>query len=195
MASDTTITKFRCPACDGLETQDIGGGGRQCLDCGSGMGALAAESVTLHVLTLELDDDDYRAVKAELDLREGRVLPDGDSNAIGAHIGECVRDIADYRALADRYREAEQAARRFYHADGTFEVLESAEAVVARRVEYAAQREALLAACEAALAYIAQCVEPSCNEGDELEDGTIDDGTAPEGNMLRAAIAKAKAAP
>lgn len=49
----------------------------------------------------------------------------------------------------------------------------------------------LLVACEKALEYIARCVEPSCDEGDELEDGTIHDGTTEEGNLLRAAIMKA----
>lgn len=49
----------------------------------------------------------------------------------------------------------------------------------------------LLAAARQALEYISRCVEPSCDEGDELEDGTIHKGTTPEGNALRAAIAKA----
>jgi hypothetical protein len=53
----------------------------------------------------------------------------------------------------------------------------------------------LLAACRSALAYISICVEPSCDEGDVLEDGSIHDGSTAEGNLLRDAITKATGAP
>lgn len=57
--------------------------------------------MALHRIELVLDDDDYRDLMAELELRKGRELPEGESNDAGAHVGEIVRDLRDYRDLYD----------------------------------------------------------------------------------------------
>ena len=60
-------------------------------------------------ITLELDDDDYATIMAEVELRRFQdaengesTMPDGDSDEIGAVIAEAIRDIDDYRAMYDR---------------------------------------------------------------------------------------------
>lgn len=50
----------------------------------------------------------------------------------------------------------------------------------------------LLAACKKALDFIEACVEPSCEEGDEIANGAIHEGNTEEGDALRAAIARAE---
>lgn len=49
----------------------------------------------MHRMTLELDDDDFRDITAELDRRTARDLPDGKSNTVGAHVAEIVRDYVE----------------------------------------------------------------------------------------------------
>lgn len=50
--------------------------------------------------TVELDEDDLRDVLEEIQARidRGDALPDGESCERGAHLGEIVRDLVDYRA-------------------------------------------------------------------------------------------------
>lgn len=56
-------------------------------------------------VALGLDADDARDLDKELSLRKGRIMPDGDSNEVGAHVGEIVRDLWEYRELTDVLRD------------------------------------------------------------------------------------------
>lgn len=61
-------------------------------------------------IVLNLDDEDYTTIQAEIELRlkrgaaicpenpEHAVIPDGTSNQAGALLAECVRDLEEYRA-------------------------------------------------------------------------------------------------
>lgn len=53
-------------------------------------------------VTLKLDADDYRDLMKEVKGRAGGIMPDGDSNDVGAHVGEIVRDLWEYRTLYER---------------------------------------------------------------------------------------------
>jgi hypothetical protein len=78
----------------------------------------------MRTMTLTLDDDDYDAIQKEIARRqlhrwpdddplgghvsridgvrrEGTILPDGDSDLVGAIFAECCRDLEEYRALYD----------------------------------------------------------------------------------------------
>lgn len=63
------------------------------------------------IITLQLDEDDYRDLQKEFAIRQlrrdadGINLPDGESNLPGAMIGEIVRDLWDYRDLFDAKRK------------------------------------------------------------------------------------------
>lgn len=60
-------------------------------------------------MTITLDEDDWDAVQTEIAERqrqsrvlwpgEPTVMPDGDSDLVGAIFAECVRDLNEYRAL------------------------------------------------------------------------------------------------
>jgi hypothetical protein len=74
-------------------------------------------------IILELDEDDYDAIQAEVARRQavrwpsgnespglidvagppksGPILPDGESNTVGSILAEVVRDLEDYRAMFD----------------------------------------------------------------------------------------------
>lgn len=66
----------------------------------------------LRRMELLLDDDDFDAIQAEITLRQVRdhraygetLLPEGESNLSGALLAEVVRDLNDYRDLANYYR-------------------------------------------------------------------------------------------
>ena len=57
-------------------------------------------------MTFVVDEDDYSTIQAEIAKRqaEGRtgVLPEGESDLVGSHIAEMIRDLDDYRSLYDR---------------------------------------------------------------------------------------------
>jgi hypothetical protein len=52
-----------------------------------------------HTVVLVLDEDDYRDFLKELSFRGRRDLPEGESNFDGAHVGEMIRDLWEYRDL------------------------------------------------------------------------------------------------
>lgn len=58
-------------------------------------------------ITLLVDDDDYRDITTELHIRDSRMMPDAElgSNIAGRCVGEIVRDLWEYRALALRGRD------------------------------------------------------------------------------------------
>lgn len=53
-------------------------------------------------ITLLVDDDDWRDIWAELKIRDSRVLPETEfgANDAGRCVAEMVRDLWEYRALA-----------------------------------------------------------------------------------------------
>ncbi len=61
-------------------------------------------------ITLLVDDDDWRDVWAELQIRDGRCLPDTEygANEAGRCVGEIVRDLWEYRSLWERNHDDEQ---------------------------------------------------------------------------------------
>lgn len=59
------------------------------------------------IVVLELGADDYRDWLAEVEIRKGRPLPDGDSNDEGAMVGEIIRDLHEYREISERRRRSE----------------------------------------------------------------------------------------
>lgn len=58
----------------------------------------------MRTITLELDEDDWNAIQKEIAIRQSRrdkdgpLLPDGESNMVGAMLAEVVRDLEEYRA-------------------------------------------------------------------------------------------------
>lgn len=63
--------------------------------------------MALRTITLLLDEQDYDTIQNEVAYRqrlESEGIPgvaDGDSNLIGAVVAEAIRDLDEYRALAD----------------------------------------------------------------------------------------------
>ena len=59
----------------------------------------------MRTITLELDEDDWDSIQGEIARRQvnrdkdGPLLPDGESNMVGAMLAEAVRDLQDYRAI------------------------------------------------------------------------------------------------
>jgi hypothetical protein len=69
-------------------------------------------------------------------------FPDLGGAVIGAAVHrEMVAILRDLGGLMEENRQLKDAARRYYHADGTYEVLGSAEEVVRRRIEAAGRLE------------------------------------------------------
>lgn len=59
----------------------------------------------MRTITLELDEDDWNTIQSELARQQtfrdsnGPVLPDGDSNMVGAMIAEAIRNLEEYRSI------------------------------------------------------------------------------------------------
>ncbi len=59
----------------------------------------------MRTITLELDEDDWDSIQGEIARRQvnrdkdGPLLPDGESNMVGAMLAEAVRDLQEYRAI------------------------------------------------------------------------------------------------
>lgn len=58
----------------------------------------------MRTITLELDEDDWDSIQGEIARRQARrdehgpLLPEGESNMVGAMLAEAVRDLEEYRA-------------------------------------------------------------------------------------------------
>ena len=55
-------------------------------------------------IVLELDEDDWNTIQGEFARQQscrdkhGPLLPDGESNLVGAMVAEAIRDLEEYRA-------------------------------------------------------------------------------------------------
>ncbi|WP_152051588.1 hypothetical protein [Tautonia marina] len=68
-----------------------------------------------YIMTLELDEDDYRIIQAEIACRQRRsreafpgeptLLPEGESSLAGAILAEVIRDLDEYRDRHDANRK------------------------------------------------------------------------------------------
>lgn len=64
----------------------------------------------MRTITLELDELDYDCIQGEIARRQafrdkdGPLLPDGESNMVGAMLAEAIRDLEEYRAAWEAER-------------------------------------------------------------------------------------------
>lgn len=124
---------YKCPACDRWQVYTDEG----CVACGHEcpgtpqkmrMTQWGLEKLNSHIrlrrMELVLDNDDFETIQEEIKQRVEKFsthpLPEGDSNSDGAILAGCIRDLDEYRKLAD----AELEARRAQVSAGTMSVAE-----------------------------------------------------------------------
>jgi len=77
------------------------------IPCSSGPSPTRLDVIVMPSLVLQLDDEDFKTINAEITKRQKRsrwpdggvILPEGESDIAGALVAEAIRDLNEYRSM------------------------------------------------------------------------------------------------